>query len=75
MTTRPAFAFGPAVTLPPRAFNPGAPSVRAMYDILPRGTFVGIIPVGDTGPIYSAPGIHLVLNWFAELKARVPLDR
>ena len=74
VTTRLGLAFGSAVTLS-RAFNPGAPNVRAIYDILPQGTFVGVIPVGDSNPIYSAPSIQLVLNWFEELRARVLTDR
>ncbi len=74
VTTRPGLAFGSAVTLS-RAFNPGAPNVRAIYDILPQGTFVGVIPVGDSNPIYAAPSIQLVLNWFEELRTRVPTAR
>jgi serine/threonine-protein kinase len=72
VTTRPAFAFGRAVPVP-RKFNPGAPAVRALYDITPEGRFVGLVPVGDSGAIYSAPRIEVVLNWFEELKRLVPL--
>ena len=71
VTTRPVFAFGAPVPMP-RAFSPGAPNVRALFDVLPQGGFVGLAPVGDTAPIYSAPTIQLVLNWFEEVKARVP---
>jgi dipeptidyl aminopeptidase/acylaminoacyl peptidase len=74
VTTQPTFAFGNAVPVP-RPFNPGAPSVRALYDITPHGGFVGLIPVGDTEPIYAAPQIQVVLNWFEELTARVPVTR
>jgi Tol biopolymer transport system component len=73
VTTRPAFAFGAPVDVP-RAFSPGAPTFRALFDVLPQGRFVGVMPLGDTGPIYSAPSVQLVLNWFEELKARVPPD-
>ena len=72
VTMRPAFAFGYAVPVP-RKFNPGAPPVRALYDITPDGRFVGVIPVGDSGAIYSAPQIEVVLNWFEELRRLVPL--
>jgi Tol biopolymer transport system component len=72
VTTHPAFAFGHAVPVP-RKFIPGAPTVRALYDVTPKGRFVGVVPVGDTGAIYSAPQIEVVLNWFEELKRLVPL--
>ena len=69
VTTRPMFAFGAPVVVS-RAFSPGAPAVRALFDVLPQGGFVGMVPVGDTAPIYSARTIQLVLNWFEEVKAR-----
>ena len=72
VTMRPAFAFGYAVPVP-RKFNPGAPPVRALYDITPDGRFVGVVPVGDSGAIYSAAQIEVVLNWLEELKRLVPL--
>ena len=68
---RPAFTFGKAVPVP-RKFNPGAPAVRALYDITPDGRFVGVVPVGDTGAIYSVAQIEVVLNWFEELRRLVP---
>jgi hypothetical protein len=70
VTTRPVFAFGSAVAVP-RPFSPGAPTYRALFDVLPLGGFVGLKPVGDTAPIYTAPAIQLVLNWFEEVNARV----
>ena len=71
---RPAFAFGTAVPLP-RQFIPGAPAVRALYDILPDDRFVGVVPVGDSDAIYSAPQIQVVLNWLEELKRLVSANR
>jgi hypothetical protein len=68
--TRPVFAFGAAVPVK-RPFSPGAPNYRALFDVLPEGGFVGLNPVGDSSPIYTAPAIQLVLNWFEEVKARV----
>ena len=69
--TQPTFAFGRAVTIP-RKFYPGAPAVRALYDIMPDGRFVGVVPVGDSSLINSAPQIDVVLNWLEELKRLVP---
>jgi len=71
VTTRPSLGLGNAVPLA-RKFNPGAPAFRALYDSMPDNRFVGIIPVGDYRPIYSAPKIHVVLNWLGELERRVP---
>jgi serine/threonine-protein kinase len=71
VTTLPAFAFGYAVPVP-RKFNPGSPAVRALYDITPDGRFVGVVPVGDSGAIYSAAHVEVVLNWVEELERLVP---
>jgi eukaryotic-like serine/threonine-protein kinase len=71
VTTQPEFTFGHAVPVP-RTFNPGSPAVRALYDITPDGRFVGVVPVGDSGPIYSASRIEVVLNWLTELERLVP---
>ena len=75
VTTEPAFAFGNAVSVP-RPFNPGAPNMRSMYDVAPLGKFLGVIPPGQTqAPSRSAQQIRVVLNWFEELRARVPPAR
>ena len=75
VTTEPAFAFGNAVTVP-RPFNPGAPNMRSMYDVAPLGKFIGVIPPGQTQAApRTAQEIHVVLNWFEELRARVPPAR
>jgi serine/threonine-protein kinase len=70
--TQPTFAFGTAVALP-RPFQPGPPNSRTLYDITPSGRFVGLIPEGRTEAVTPiTPQIEVVLNWFEELKARVP---
>ena len=38
----------------------------------PDGRMVGAVAIGDTDDIQNAPPIHVVLNWFEELKQRVP---
>jgi eukaryotic-like serine/threonine-protein kinase len=75
VTTQPTFAFGNAMPVP-RPFQPGHPNSRTLYDITPGGKFVGLISVGRTpsGP-FTAPQIQVVLNWFEELRARVPTTR
>ena len=73
VTTKPTFAFGNPVAVP-RTFNTGAPSVRRLYDVTPDGKFVGLMPAGQTDSSgATAQTIQIVLNWFEELKARVPL--
>jgi hypothetical protein len=72
VTTQPAFAFGNPVAVP-HAFQMGPRSARRTYDITPGGKFVGLIPSGQTEfftPI--VPEVRVVLNWFEELRARVP---
>lgn len=47
------------------------------YDTLPDGRFVGVVPaeLGTRGPItIAAAEFRIVLNWFDELKARVPVN-
>ncbi|MBZ5620472.1 MAG: serine/threonine-protein kinase [Acidobacteriia bacterium] len=73
--TKPAFMFGNAVVLS-REFL-GAPSlVRRPYDITPDGKFVSTIRPGQAVPGNSDAGrIQVVLNWFEDLRARVPVTR
>jgi eukaryotic-like serine/threonine-protein kinase len=75
VATQPSFAFGNVVTVP-RPFQPGPPNSQTLYDITPRGKFVGLMPVGRTpSGDFTAPQIQVVLNWFEELRARVSLAR
>jgi hypothetical protein len=72
VTTQPIFTFGnPEVA--PRPFLTGPPSMRRAFDITRGGKFVGLIVEGqmESGrPITQQ--IQVVLNWFEELRARVP---
>ena len=72
ITTEPTFAFGTAVAVP-RPFLLGPPNSPTLYDIAPDGKFVGLITAGQTeSDAARVPQIQVVLNWFEELKARVP---
>ena len=72
VTTLPTFAFGNPVALP-RPFPGAAPNVRRPYDITPDGRFVSAIAAGQSPSRRpTAPQIQVVLNWFTELKQRVP---
>jgi Tol biopolymer transport system component len=71
ITTKPVPAFTSDRDLPIQGFLPVA--LYREYDILPNGReFVMVFPVAQTAA--AAPRrlrIHIVLNWFEELKARV----
>ena len=72
LTTTPALTFGEAFNLP-RPFINAPPAVPRTYDMARDSKrFLGLrADVGPDGqPI--APQIQVVLNWFDELKARVP---
>jgi len=75
--TAPILTFKSAVDVP-RGFGPSTPTEPRAFDILPDGRIVGILPDGRIGGV-GAPAaqsqvqqIHVVLNWFEELKAKVP---
>ena len=74
ITTRPAFAFGTA-NLEPRLFSMSPPERPRAYDVMPDGRFLARVPSQD-GPVgrYLLP-MHVVTNWFDELRARVRPDR
>jgi hypothetical protein len=45
------------------------------YDVLPDGRFVGLLSTSEAdapGSPNSAMQIRVVLNWFAELRRKVP---
>lgn len=69
--TSPAFAFGSPVPVP-RNFRSESPAFRAQYDIMPDGRILGLVSPLEEGPGYSAMEIRVVLNWFEELKGKLP---
>jgi hypothetical protein len=68
--TAPAFAFTPPVLIP-RRFGLAPPASPRPYDLLPDGRLVAPNPASEAADP-GAPQIHVVLNWFEELKAKVP---
>jgi len=68
--TQPTFSFTKPVAVP-RGFGIADPAGPRTFDITPDGRFVGVGMVGRSVSL-AAPQIHVVLNWFEELKARVP---
>jgi serine/threonine-protein kinase len=76
VTTRPSFSFGnPVIT--PRVFIERGPTVERTYDVMPDGRFLAVVAAGQnsTTGAPSAPQIQVVLNWFEELKTRVPAGK
>ena len=68
--TAPSFTVTPAVAVP-RRFGEATPTTPRTFDIMPDGRFVVVGTPGQnqTGGVTQ---IHVVLNWFEDLKARVP---
>jgi len=76
VTTRPVFSVGNPVPVP-RKFTTAGGSAQAdmrNYDLTPDGKILGLVDTSEQ--TYSgnpdAPEFRVVLNWFEELKARVP---
>jgi Tol biopolymer transport system component len=72
VTTNPNFAFGDVVSLP-RPFRTGQPQKPRSYDVLLDGKFIAVITPSQSGPeSLDVPQVNVVLNWFTELRTRVP---
>jgi eukaryotic-like serine/threonine-protein kinase len=74
VSTTPMFAFGSSVPVP-RPFQLTPPEQRRAYDITPGGKFVARISATGTRYGAQAPHIQVVVNWFEELRERVPTTR
>jgi dipeptidyl aminopeptidase/acylaminoacyl peptidase len=69
--TRAGMSFGAPELLPARVTGERTSNEPRPFDILPDGRFVGLTDSGG-----AAPGeieLRLVLNWFEELKQKVPV--
>ena len=73
VATKPSFSVGDPIQLPTLGVEAGAGFSRN-YDVTPDGTrLIRVIDAGQTqSGTPAAPQIQVVLNWFEELKARVP---
>jgi serine/threonine-protein kinase len=70
VTTQPSFAFGRVAPIP-RGGLIGTNTGPRTYDVLPDGRFLGLVAAGQAQFGFAAQ-IHVVLNWFEDLKQRVP---
>jgi serine/threonine-protein kinase len=74
VAARDGLTFGVPVTAPFRINGNRLNTQARAYDVLPDGRFVGLIDASETegSPANESSEIRVVLNWFEELKARVP---
>jgi len=73
VTTKPSFTISTPMPLPSVGIM-GPPGVRRNYDIMPDGAhFIGLVPAGEGSSGSRIPvQLHVVLNWFEELRRKVP---
>ncbi len=65
---------GNPIDLPAAAVNKGPTTARNM-DVMPDGRFLIVVDAGRTEQRTDREPIQVVLNWFEELKARVPAGK
>ena len=72
--TKPAFAFGIPQPLPLAGRFDGINDLARNWDVMLDGKrFLGVFAAGQSETAAGAtPQIRVVLNWFEELKQRVP---
>jgi serine/threonine protein kinase len=75
VATQPVVTFGMPEQFPARVTADRLSNETRAYDILPDGRFIGLTSVLGTPNPQSSQGFQLrvVLNWFEELKQRVPV--
>jgi serine/threonine-protein kinase len=69
----PTFVSTPPVSVP-RRFGLAPPTSPRPYDILPDGRFVAVDVANQAGDLRSEQ-IQVVVNWFEELKRKVPVAK
>ena len=70
ITTQPVFAFGHPAVIPLAGLRVPARNHRT-YDVMPDGKRVLGTIAGRAEEILATPEIHVVINWFQDLKQRV----
>ena len=56
----------------PFTLRMGGPALRAQYDMMPDGRILGLTSAADDAGTSGLPEIRVVLNWFEELKGKLP---
>jgi hypothetical protein len=73
-SSRPNVTFGSPITQPARVTANRLSATMRPWDLLPDGRMVGLVqPSEPDSTLAAAPQIRLILNWFEELKAYVPV--
>jgi serine/threonine-protein kinase len=75
VNTTPSFTFGEAVNLPrPFSFAAGPPLARRPFDLTASGQLLRALSQEELeGGATDTPQANVVLNWFEELRRRVPV--
>ncbi len=73
VTTAGGVTFGTPVRFPASVTGDRVSREPRAWDILPDGRFIGIMSTAEDAARDSSPEMRLVLNWFEELKQRVPV--
>ena len=73
VTTAAGVTFGTPVRFPASVTGDRVASEPRAWDILPDGRFIGITSTTEDAARGSSSEMRLVLNWFEELKQRVPV--
>jgi serine/threonine-protein kinase len=71
VTTKGSFAFTNPTAVPRGALL-AAPSGPRRFDVLADGRFIGVVSALTQTGVPAPPQIQVVLNWFEDLKQRVP---
>jgi Tol biopolymer transport system component len=74
ITTQPSLSFGSPVRAPRSGFQTQSGTFVRTYDVLPDGKhFIGVVTAGQAQVGQGSAQIQVVLNWFEDLKQRVPV--
>ena len=73
IATAGGFTFGTPARFPSSVTGDRPANQPRAWDILPDGRFIGIVSGTEDETRSSTSEIRLVLNWFEELKQKVPV--
>jgi serine/threonine-protein kinase len=71
VTTTPTVEFGAQFDVP-RNFRTTPTQMRAHHDMMPDGRILGVVTPLEQGTPETPREIRIVLNWFEDLKSRLP---
>jgi hypothetical protein len=69
---QPSFSFSEPEVLPIDASIQAQTANYRRYDVMPDGRFLVLLPPSQGAAVRPTLEIHVVLNWFEELKQRAP---